>query len=101
MSDDFSEQGLRDSFRAAGLSPYMENAVVRWVRDGSTTGSFARAMIGNDLFEAVVCADPTNLLVLRQWMLWWHNHTPGPCHGSKAAMKAWAERGGLNGKQQP
>ena len=53
------------------------------------TGGFLRAVLENDLLEAVGRADPVSLAAIREIVLWAHWELPGGSHGSPAAVEAW------------
>lgn len=62
-----------------------------YINKGIVPGSFLKAVICNDLREAVGCADDENLENLPAFVMYFYNEAPGSCWGSKEKMYAWAE----------
>ena len=69
----------------------MLDGIKRYVEDGIIPGSFLRAIIENDLRNAVGCADDENLVNIPAYVSYFYNETPGACWGSKEKMKRWVE----------
>lgn len=65
----------------AGIDYYVDNGV--------PTGSFLRAVLSNDLFEAVARADDDNKLALAAICEYIWNFTPNTCHGSPEVVSSW------------
>lgn len=65
----------------AGIDQYVD-----W---GVPTGSFLRAVLSNDLFEAVARADQYNKDALTDICEYIYNYTPTICHGSPEEVEAW------------
>lgn len=61
----------------------------RYVDHGVPTGSFLRAVLSNDLFEAVTRADLDNQLALVDICAYIRHYTPATCHGSPEEVEAW------------
>lgn len=61
----------------------------RYVDYGCPTGSFLRAVLSNDLFEAVAKADEYNKLALAEIVRYVYNYTPVTCYGSPERVEAW------------
>lgn len=62
------------------------------VEHGQNVGGFLTAVLSNDLTEAVCRADEESLTCIRDIVKYVYNETPGPCHGSEEAVKAWRRR---------
>lgn len=73
----------------------MRDGVERYIRGHVEPGKFLRAVISNDLREAIGQADAENFAHLREWVQWFHWEAPGSCHGSAAAMQRWLAQGEL------
>lgn len=61
----------------------------RYVNDKIPTGSFLRAVLENDLRDAVARADAESLKVLPGLVILVHMELPSECHGSPEAVAAW------------
>ena len=79
------------------LPEYMQHSARMWIEDGILTGDFLAAIVTNDLKGAARAADSTNLPLLHIYATWMINDIPAECHGSIEKVRAWTERGGLNG----
>ncbi len=67
----------------------------RYLIDGQPVGHFLTALLANDLAETVWRADPDNLLLLKDFMLFlkWHAHSDS--YGTPEKVTAWKKQGGL------
>lgn len=63
----------------------------RYIDHGIPTGSFLRAVLTNDLFEAFAQADQTNRYAMFDIVGWIYDKAPSKCHGSEKAYKDWIE----------
>jgi len=84
----------------ADIPDYMQDSLLRYVRTGQLTGDFLRAVLSNDLFNAVGRADSVNREIIPLYVRWLYNRAPLACYGSTAAVSAWIEQGGLEGEQK-
>jgi len=87
-SDDYKAQAIET------LPIHMVDAAIRWIEQG-LCGEFLFAVASNDLFDAFARADEDNARAMQDWVAWFYNHTPGPCHGSREKAEAWRAQGGL------
>jgi len=69
----------------------IEAALNRYVIDGIPTGGFLRAVLSNDLFEAVARADMDNQYGLVSICQYIYNYCPSICHGSSEKVDKWIE----------
>lgn len=76
---------------------YMADGLRRYIEHGYEPGGFMRAVLCNDLQEAVLRADGINVSKLPHWVIWVRDNLPGGCKGSYEAYNAWVEIGGLQG----
>jgi len=60
-----------------------------YVDDGRPTGDFLRAVLSNDLMEAVARADEYNRIALADICVYIYNFTPNTCHGSADIVNNW------------
>jgi len=75
----------------------MMEPLKRYVQRGTIPGDFLQKVICNDLKGAIAHADEENLNCLAVYVRFFYNQCPSECWGSKGKMKAWHDRGGLNG----
>lgn len=80
------------SFRGFVIPERMGPALDAWIASGKLPGEFLQAVLRNDLREAVVRADPENLIALPAYIGYLYNEAPAACSGSPEKVKAWAER---------
>jgi hypothetical protein len=73
------------------IPPHMREAIEMYVIERKCTGDFLRAVITNDLRNAVGRADDTNLPLLPIYVRWFYNRAPASCHGSPARFEAWLQ----------
>ena len=66
-----------------------KDSIDRYARERCPTGDFLRAVLENDLMEAVGRADEGNLLCLHEICSYVYNHIPADCHGSREIVKVW------------
>ncbi len=67
----------------------MMKSIQHYVKDRIKPGSFLRAVICNNLGDAVGQADDTNINNLPAYAAYFYNETPSSCWGSKEKMDAW------------
>ena len=75
------------------IPPRMVPAIERYITKRCRPRRFLSAIICNDLAEAVARADKGNLSNLPAYMMFFYNHAPGGCWGSKEKMEAWLKGG--------
>lgn len=63
--------------------------LVRYITERVPTGDFLRAVLENDLFEAVGRADANSLAALPAICGWIYNNAPADCFGSPSKVKEW------------
>jgi hypothetical protein len=73
----------------------VKQAIDRYVKRHEPVGDFLRAVLSNDLREALVRADSTNLNSLREIVGYCHWEIPSKCWGSPERYKDWLKEGGL------
>jgi hypothetical protein len=91
MEPDF-EQKLHELIPA-----HCQDGIRIFVLDGKIPGHFLRAVLSNDLKEAVGQADEVNLTCLHQYVRFLYNYAPAICWGSIQKIEKWAEIGGYKG----
>lgn len=62
-----------------------------WVEHGILPGSFATAVLVNDLAAACMCSDQESHKHLRTISRWLRFYAPEDCWGSREATRSWAE----------
>lgn len=94
--DNFTRQGWGNGL-GRWVPRHMRAAVARYVIFGTPPGSFLRAIIEGDYFEASTRADDTNRAGLWGYSMFFHNYAPGGCFGSPAHFSDWHKAGGMLG----
>ena len=78
------------------IPPHMHDAVRAYVEAGVPPGKFLRAVLQNQLVEAIYFGDRDNRAAIEGWAMFAHNYLPVDCWGSRTAVEAWIARGGFN-----
>ena len=76
------------------LPQTLHGGFVRYALAGVPTGGFMRSVLENDLAGAAYRADLGNLERISDIMLFICSATLAECHGSRAQVDAWLEKGG-------
>lgn len=66
-----------------------QESLDRYAEHGIPTGSFLRAVLSNDLTEAVCRADDENRRDLLEIVKYVYNEMPSMCHGSSERVSQW------------
>lgn len=77
------------------IPDYMVGGLRRYIENGIKPGDFLAAVLSNDLKEAVIRADDTNIGILHNYIKFLYNYGPMECYGSEHAYSRWIEKGGL------
>ena len=77
---------------------YMAAGMERYVRLGIEPGGFMKAVLCNDLHEAVSRADATNQRNLAAWVKWCYNNLPNEAWGSPERYSQWVKKAGQCGQ---
>lgn len=77
------------------IPEHMMHGLLDWIEHG-VSGDFIRAVMNNDLAEAVARADDTNVLLLPQYVKLVYNYFPAPCWGSIEKVQAWQDKKAKN-----
>ena len=67
----------------------MMESMKAYVLERREPGHFLKAVISNDLVEAVGRADNESMASLRSIVRWFYNKAPANCWGSKERMTDW------------
>ena len=73
------------------LPEHLRGGVERWIEHGVQPGSFLKAVLDNQLFQAHMNADDKSFLALRDICRWFYNHAPRGCYGSPEQTASWCE----------
>jgi len=73
--------------------------LAKYVLYGAPVGSFLNGLLTNDLRIAVGAADPENVLLLKEYVMWLNNNPSGSCWGSTERVTAWRGSGGMVGRE--
>lgn len=70
----------------------IKQGIDRYAKKGVPTGGFLKAVLCNDLFEAVGRAGDESESALKQIVQYVYNEIPGNCWGSLEQYDAWIEK---------
>lgn len=76
-------------FRGYRIPTRMAGGIQRWIDHGIMPGSFLRAVIENDLRNAIGNADAENLANLPAYVAYFYNEAPAACWGSVEKGGEW------------
>ena len=79
------------TFRKWHIPERMMDSIALYVEHGIPPGDFLRAVICNDLCEAVGRADDETVENLPAYVAYFWNEVPSSCWGSVDKMKHWME----------
>lgn len=71
--------------------PVIKESLEKYAYDGVPPGSFLRAVLENDLKEAIGRADFINGPAIAHIVSYCYNELPSPCWGSPTNVDAWIE----------
>jgi len=71
------------------IPEYMIGGLYRYIVHHIEPGSFLRAVISNDLFDALGRADSTNSNLLKNYAQFLYNEAPSSCWGSRETYDGW------------
>lgn len=77
------------TFREFFIPDYMASSIDDYLKEGILPGKFLTAIICNNLLEAVMYADDTNISNIPAFVSFFHNEAPSVCWGSEEKMNAW------------
>ncbi len=77
---------------AIPIPPRILASLQRYAREHTPTGGFLRAVLANDLTQAVGGADPESMAALPAIVAYVYMELPSACHGSAATVEAWLQR---------
>ena len=79
-------------FRNFYIPTRMEEGIRRYIDERIRPGEFLRAVISNDLKNAVAMADDENILNLPAYVAYFYMEAPSTCWGSREKMESWLKR---------
>ena len=74
------------------IPDYMRQPLRDWIEKGWIPGSFLLAVLENNLFEAVACADMVNRNRLPDYIEFLYRYAPSECWGSYKKVNEWGAR---------
>ena len=74
------------------IRPDIRASLDRYAERGIPTGDFLRAVLSNDLMDAMGRADDYNRSTLYEICSYVYNELPGLCHGSPEYVNRWLEK---------
>lgn len=75
--------------RGFGIPAYMVDQLCGYVFDHKEVGDFLYYIITNDLRNAVMSADDTNVQLVPKYVQYLYNRAPVTCWGSKEVYEKW------------
>ena len=78
-------------FRDMYIPDRMQDIVDLYVDEGRVPGDFLKAVLVNDLKDAVGRADDENIKNIPAYIGYLYNECPGACWGSKENVIAWVK----------
>lgn len=94
------EELLRESLVRYDIPEHMHDGVIMYVLHRYLPGHFLTALMSNDLHDAFVRADDSNIAAMFQWVKWFHNEAPSPCWGSPEKVRDWVIAGRIERQKQ-
>ena len=98
MSEIPTQKQLMDACRehaeSFGVPEHLTKAIVQFVYEGKPLDGFLSSVFADELYGAVMRADPESLAALKDTILFVYNELPGSCHGSLKRVIVWTEQGG-------
>lgn len=77
------------------LPEHIREGMKLYVEQGVPPGGFCQAALANELVEAFRRADDVNTECMGDIAAWLYTQCPRAARGSREAVDAWIERGGL------
>lgn len=93
---EFDPETLKKSYNGFKIPEYMHTGLHLWIEEGLQPGSFLKAVLCNDLENAVGRADEENLKNLPAYIYFLYNFAPSHCWGSEENFETWK---GLKGEK--
>jgi len=78
-------------FRGVTIPLNVADSLKHWIENGRPTGDFLRAVLENDLKNAIWRADANSLEALPTIVSYLHWEAPSLCHGSLARVTEWPD----------
>jgi uncharacterized membrane protein len=88
----------RPAIDYTSLPEHMQDGTRLYVERGIEPGDFTLAVLCDSLTGSFAHADLINARNMRDWATWLWNDAPAGCWGSLDKVKAWIEKGGLQGR---
>lgn len=82
------------------IPEHCREGVMDYIMNGVEPGDFLRAVFENNLIGAFGKADSINSERLRDYAKFLYSYAPSQCHGSPLKVRAWCEKGGINGMER-
>ena len=71
------------------LPEHIQQGFRDYIEYGVPMGDFGTAVLENDLMEAFMRADETNIARMFDIVSFVYNEAPSACHGSREKVKSW------------
>ncbi len=79
------------------IPEHLREGIDTFVEHGQIPGSFLEAVLQNDLKESIGRADEGSMATLIHTVAYCYQKIPTQCWGSKKAVQAWSDLGGMAG----
>lgn len=80
---------MNRNFYGMSIPEHMHGPLREYIEHHVPKGSFLKAVLCNDLREAVACADSDNIQNIPAFVNWLHNEAPRGSWGSPEAYENW------------
>jgi hypothetical protein len=80
---------LDETLQRFGIPERLHFGLIHYIADGLVPGHFLRAVLRNDLQEAIFRGDEESLVALPCLVRWLYSEAPAPCWGSPSKVDAW------------
>ncbi len=77
----------------AELPPHLQEGLRDYLVARQPVGGFLKALLSNDLEQAVLRADPVSFLALRELVVFLTNFAPANAFGSPDRVRQWLQGG--------
>lgn len=74
-----------------GVPDHMHDGIILYLKDGIEPGNFMRAVLENNLMEAMGAADHINRGRMFNICQFMYSYAPSQSHGSRERVAAWLE----------
>lgn len=92
--------GYSHSLMMSHVNEPLHEGIMHWVVYGIEPGDFLRAVLRNDMMDAMGRADDINRHRMFELCTFLYNGMPAGSYGSRERYAAWKKKGGLEGRPE-